>query len=347
MLIRASARLRKTVVFAHRLEIVLTDFFQAWLLNTSVSSESRRVVDGLTSGDAEVVYGKDYSFLVFCGKNGRNFWFYFSKMDKTYRVPNIPRFTRKDAEDQMSRQAHLPVTKTVTFGDITKTRVTYTLVPLEEAFYKTWTWGRFVTLGDSTHKVRGKNHPQYYSLLIWFQMTPNLGQGGNAAIESCAALSNSLKRLMSNASFAKPSFEEVKHALRNFQQTREVRAKAVFETSNMVTRVEALKGLPERMVAFYVSPYTGDWVANLAAHSSVGAEKLEYLPDTKRLFMATMPFNRNYGVGREESRLYRGLVALPILITGYLSCYGHRDISRWSNVSIEPPLRQRHAGLWD
>jgi hypothetical protein len=116
-------------------------------------------VEGLTPGEAELAYGKDYSFLVFCGKNGRTFWFYFSKMDKTYQVPNIPRFTKRDAEDQMRRHAHLPVTQNVTFGDITKTRITYTLVPLEQAFYKTWTWGRFVTLGDSTHKVCEDLHP--------------------------------------------------------------------------------------------------------------------------------------------------------------------------------------------
>jgi hypothetical protein len=72
-----------------------------------------------------------------------------------------------------------------------------------------------------------------------------------------------------------------------------------------MTRAEALKGLTERIVAFYVSPYTGDWIPNLAAHRSVGAEKLEYLPDTKRSFRATMPFSRNYRVCREGSRLDR------------------------------------------
>jgi hypothetical protein len=51
---------------------------------------------------------------------------------------------------------------------------------------------------------------------------------------------------------------------------------------------------------------------------SVGAEKLEYLPDTERSFVATMPFNRNYGAGHEESPFYRAVVALPILVLGYL-----------------------------
>jgi hypothetical protein len=149
-------------------------------------------------------------------------------------------------------------------------------------------------------------------------MTPNIAQGGNAAIESAAALSNSLKGLLSNAAYKQPSFEEVTRALRSFQKIREVRAKATLEVSNKMTRVEALKGFPERIFALYVSPYTGDWMGNLAAHSSIGAEKLEYLPDTERSFRATMPFNRNYGVGHEENHLYRAMTALPILGMGYL-----------------------------
>jgi FAD dependent monooxygenase len=98
-------------------------------------------------------------------------------------------------------------------------------------------------------------------------MTPNIGQGGNAAIESAATLSNSLKRLISNASFAQPSLKEVKHSLQAFQQIRQTRAKKVFEVSNMMTRVEALKGFPEKIMALYGSPYTGDWVPNLSAQS--------------------------------------------------------------------------------
>jgi hypothetical protein len=96
-------------------------------------------VEGLSLDEAQLAYGKDHSFLVFCGKNRKIFWFYFSKIDQTYRVPNIPRFTKQDAEDQMRRYAHLPITKNITFADVTKARVTYTLVPLEEALFKTWT----------------------------------------------------------------------------------------------------------------------------------------------------------------------------------------------------------------
>ena len=123
-------------------------------------------VEGLVPGETEVVYGKGFSFLIICGKDGRTFWFSFSKMDKIYRTPDIPRFTKQDAEDQMNKRSHLPITNTVTFGDILKTRITYTLTPLEEAFYKTWTWGRFVTLGDSTHKDSEAHPPNICSFLM-------------------------------------------------------------------------------------------------------------------------------------------------------------------------------------
>jgi hypothetical protein len=123
-------------------------------------------VEGLTPGETEAVYGKDYSFWIVCGKGGRTFWFAFTKMERVYRTPEIPRFTKQDAEDQMKAHSHLPITNAITFGDILKTRATYTLTPLEEAFYKTWTWGRFVTLGDSTHKVCKRQLPGLRSFLI-------------------------------------------------------------------------------------------------------------------------------------------------------------------------------------
>ena len=89
-------------------------------------------VEGLTPGETEVVYGKDYSFLIICGKDARTFWFEFIKMERTYRTPEIPRFTKQDAEDQMKAHSHLPITNTVTFGDVLKTRATYTLTPLKK-----------------------------------------------------------------------------------------------------------------------------------------------------------------------------------------------------------------------
>jgi hypothetical protein len=134
--------------------VLSTDFVTGMIAEYKCLFGISTRVEGLTPGETEVAYGKDHSFLVICGKEGRTFWFEFIRMERTYRSPDIPRFTKQDAEDQMKAHSHLPITNTVTFGDILKTRATYTLTPLEEAFYKTWTWGRFVALGDSIHKVR-------------------------------------------------------------------------------------------------------------------------------------------------------------------------------------------------
>jgi hypothetical protein len=108
---------------------------------------------GLTPGDIEVVYGKDISVLVICGKDARTFWFYFAKMDKKYNVPNIPKWTREDAIKQVTSRSDFKITDKVVLGDIWKTRVSFTLVSLEECLFDTWTWGRFACLGDSIHKV--------------------------------------------------------------------------------------------------------------------------------------------------------------------------------------------------
>jgi hypothetical protein len=110
-------------------------------------------VDNLTPGELHLTYGKDISFLVIAGKNKRAFWFMFEKMDQKYHVPNIPRFSKEDAERHGNEQAQKMITDQVRFGDIWEKRVSCTLVALEEALFKTWTWGRFACLGDSVHKV--------------------------------------------------------------------------------------------------------------------------------------------------------------------------------------------------
>ena len=65
---------------------------------------------GLTPGDAELVYGQDRSALIVCGKEGRTFWFYFTKMEKKHYVPNIPRWTIDDAVKQVNDNLDFMIT---------------------------------------------------------------------------------------------------------------------------------------------------------------------------------------------------------------------------------------------
>jgi hypothetical protein len=80
-------------------------------------------------------YGEDLSFLTTLGKNKEVFWFVFQKLDRKYTVPNVPRFTKQDAEAQAEKLFSQPITDQVSFQDIWEQRESYLLAPLEEALY--------------------------------------------------------------------------------------------------------------------------------------------------------------------------------------------------------------------
>ena len=81
------------------------------------------------------------------------FWFVFEKMDKVHRVPNLPKFTDDDALALAERSMQIQMTDKVKFAEMWRNRLAAKLVPLEEAMFQHWTWGRFVCIGDSIHKV--------------------------------------------------------------------------------------------------------------------------------------------------------------------------------------------------
>jgi hypothetical protein len=110
-------------------------------------------VKGLSQGSLNRTYGEDVSFLTTVGKHDQVFWFIFQKLERIYTVPNIPRFTKKDAKEQAEKLLTRRITNDVVFRDIWDQRDTFTLAPLEEALFSKWTWGRFACIGDSAHKV--------------------------------------------------------------------------------------------------------------------------------------------------------------------------------------------------
>lgn len=144
-------------------------------------------------------------------------------------------------------------------------------------------------------------------------MTPNLGAGGNAAIESAAALANALSKLPNHA----PSLEEIRNALNAFYKKRQLRANVTCDTANSLTRLESLSSLGNKLMAWYALPYLGDIIVDLTTDTSIGAELLDALPPPPQSLTATMPWNPEAGVGKHESKLIRALWALPILLVLY------------------------------
>jgi hypothetical protein len=144
-------------------------------------------------------------------------------------------------------------------------------------------------------------------------MTPNLGAGGNAAIESAAALANSLSRITD----PNPSLDEVRKALNDFYVKRHERANTICDSANDLTRIEALATLPDKIMALYAIPVLGDFLSDITCDSMVGAELLETLPAPERSLTATMPWDPNSGVGKHEQKWIRALHALPLLFVLY------------------------------
>jgi 2-polyprenyl-6-methoxyphenol hydroxylase-like FAD-dependent oxidoreductase len=126
------------------------------------------------------------------------------------------------------------------FGDIWKNRSTYTLVPTEEAQLKRWSWGRIACVGDCIHK-----------------MTPNMGAGGNAAIETAAALANELKKMSDAAEKGKPSYHTIQSHLGAYQKLRDIRLTAILKAANDLTRIQSLKTVKDKIFALWIVPNSG------------------------------------------------------------------------------------------
>jgi 2-polyprenyl-6-methoxyphenol hydroxylase-like FAD-dependent oxidoreductase len=187
-------------------------------------------VQALDVGDFDIGYDMDRSSLVIVGQTGRTYYFVFQKLDKVYRMGNIPLYTKAEAIEFAQRHADMKIRPDINLAHLWKNTLLFVLVALEEAKFKIWTWGRITCVGDSIHK-----------------MTPNLGSGGNASIESSAAFANVVKVMVDKGHGTHPTESQVKECLAGYQRSRERRASSVIDISNSVTRVQALKGIFERL----------------------------------------------------------------------------------------------------
>ncbi|KAK2598022.1 hypothetical protein QQS21_005859 [Conoideocrella luteorostrata] len=102
-------------------------------------------------------------------------WCFYRRLPQT--TTKTSRFNDEDADEFVSQFQHQIMAEgsSVTFGDLWRSRKRAQVVDIEEGVLKEWHKGRVVLLGDATHK-----------------MSPNLGLGGNAAVESAVTLSNLL-----------------------------------------------------------------------------------------------------------------------------------------------------------
>ncbi|RDW72366.1 FAD-dependent oxidoreductase [Aspergillus mulundensis] len=228
---------------------------------------------GLVPGTSHRTFGRDWSFLTIIGRAGRVYWFFFKKFDRKYSATEIPRLDQTMVDQYVAPYLKKPISSTVPFEKVYTRAMSKTLLALEEACFKHWAIDRWVCIGDSAHK-----------------MTPNLGQGGNSAIESAAALANCLARLLQSSSDPTVSYTELDNYLQSWQEKRRPRAQRICKDAQGLTQLEALKTIKDRVVGLYLLPYLDEHLANTTSKTIVGAEKIEYLPAPARSLTCKMQF---------------------------------------------------------
>jgi 2-polyprenyl-6-methoxyphenol hydroxylase-like FAD-dependent oxidoreductase len=87
-------------------------------------------------------------------------------------------------------------------------------------------------------------------------MTPNLGQGGNHAIESVASLINQLHALLEEK--PNPTAAELETAFARFQKEREGRVRTIAGLTASYTRWASWRTWPGWFIQFWLWPLVGD-----------------------------------------------------------------------------------------
>ncbi|KAK4445725.1 hypothetical protein QBC34DRAFT_441370 [Podospora aff. communis PSN243] len=252
------------------------------------------MADGMKIGDGEYGYDHGRSSLVVCCKEGRTYYFIFQKMDKTYHATGFPRYSKEETEEFAKAHFDVKIRPNVTFEALWKNTIAANLVVLEEGTFDIWTHGRIALVGDSIHK-----------------MTPNIGYGGNTAIESAAALASAIKDLVDEADGGHPTKSRIKARFLAYQKARKERTNQMVAVSADVTRIQAMQKV---QIMKYLIPYLGDTLADLQSEMVVGATTIQFLPIPQRSVKnVNMPYNPAQGDGMKESKLKRLALALPFV----------------------------------
>ncbi|KAF9888028.1 hypothetical protein FE257_009418 [Aspergillus nanangensis] len=284
---------------------------------------------GLTPGHVHRTFAEGYSLLTIVGKEGRVFWFFFTRMRQRSSAGRIPRYKPEEIDAHVAPFLQKPITAEVAFADVHERAIVRTLVPLEEANYAHWGVDRYVCIGDAAHK-----------------MTPNLGQGGNSAIESAASLANSLSQLLVSETATPIPVHHIHRCIQAWQKPRQQRVKTIWQSAHDLTRLEALVGLKEKLIGLYLLPHLTGYLLDKMSATIVGAAKLDCEPLPLKSVECSMAYTdeSSQAAGGEEEPLWkRGLETLPLL-----GCYAVAHVTMGTLVSRLRPLMVPYLmqGTW-
>ncbi|RAQ47104.1 hypothetical protein AFGD_010252 [Aspergillus flavus] len=209
----------------------------------------------------------DSPFIINIGKENI-FWLLSFHAGKVHRYPDVPRHS----QDRASIDLHVfpfldaHTSSNIRFEELYHNTITCCHVALEEMLCEQWVAGRLVCIGDSVHKQS-------------FQMTPNLAQGANCAIESSASLANCIVRTVDQyKSCARSDKPEKDMDLAAWEESRKQRMRRFYTHSWILARSEAFSGPWFKALGLYIGFFHGEQVISYISDISSESECLDYLP---------------------------------------------------------------------
>ncbi|KAI9684598.1 MAG: hypothetical protein M1822_005686 [Bathelium mastoideum] len=213
----------------------------------------------MSQSDLTATHHDGKSYLVIGGKE-YTFWFVFFKIKRTH-WPAMKRWTQADAEKYAASCMDNPISETQVFGELWKTAVRYELVNVEEGLFKHMFFGRIVLAGDAVHK-----------------MTPNVGLGGNSAMESVVVLTNLLHKAVKEHPYGKPDRAALQKLLTEYQTKRRTRVQEVIDFSKLATKMQAWETTWYKVLSRVVPFLPDDSFAKQASALFKAAPKLDFVP---------------------------------------------------------------------
>ncbi|KAJ5918466.1 FAD-dependent monooxygenase [Penicillium verhagenii] len=252
---------------------------------------------GMSNCDMTCTHYPGRSFLVI-GQKTYTFWFVFFKNPQRLHWPSRPRWSDADAAERARECADCPISSTQVFGELWKTRIRGELVNVEEGLFDHAYFGRVVLAGDAVHK-----------------MTPNVGLGGNSAMESIVLLSNLLNRAIQVHPGGRPDAKLVEQVLSEYQSLTKERMRKIIDFSNLATRIQAWD-TPFHKLLSRVVPFLPDTTfAKQAAQLIKASRKLEYVQLPKRDVTGTMPWDDELQLAPNDSKVNKGVTSFSFLYT--------------------------------
>ncbi|KAF4982286.1 hypothetical protein FZEAL_2072 [Fusarium zealandicum] len=221
---------------------------------------------GKVPGGLHCVFRDKSSYLITGGPGGRVYWFRFQRLPRRLHGSEMPRYTQHELDNVLSETCDEPILPGLTFSTLIKNRVTAVMTPLPEYVYKRGHFSRIFTLGDSAHKFH-----------------PIGGHGGNAAIETAAALKNSLVNSLKSSSSRRLSTAQIDSIFAGVHDLRRSRAKSIQDYSHKRQLTEALDNPLRKFIALCLLPLADERDVTLSYSAQIpSSEKLDMMLLTHR-----------------------------------------------------------------